>query len=512
MSSPEPDEVLYAYIAVAPHAVSLVLIRDDNGLQKPVYYVSKSLHEVEVRYLPLEKAILAVVHVMRKLPHYFQAHTMVVLTQLPLKSVLQTADYTGRIAIWSTILGAFDIKYIPQTSIKGQVLADLVAEFAEPPVETVAKECNMDGKLVEVIFTPGPPCWKVYVDGVANQMRSGVGLILVSPEKTIIEKSLRLGFSATNNEAEYEALLQGMAMVRKMGGKAVEMFSDLRLVVGQVKDELEARDVRMQEYLSQVKRLQLDFNLFNLSHVSQSGNTHADLLTMLATSSAGGLPRIILIEHHDRANEVAKGMVYIHEVRVGPSWMDPTVRFLKDDVLPEEKLEAEKIRRNASRFWLSEDHKLYKRSYSGPYLLCIHPEATELLLEEMHEGICRSHTGRRSLSQPLPRDIGGRGCKRKPWNMLKSVTTAKGPFPKAARNKRYLLVDTDYFTKWIKAKPLANIRDVDAKKFIWRNIVTRFGVPRTLVSDNGLQFDNKAFKRYCCELGITNRYSTPANP
>ena len=88
MSSPEADEVLYAYIAVAPHAVSLVLTRDDNGLQKPIYYVSKSLHEAEVRYLPLEKAILAVVHATRKLPHYFQSHTMVVLTQLPLKSIL----------------------------------------------------------------------------------------------------------------------------------------------------------------------------------------------------------------------------------------------------------------------------------------------------------------------------------------------------------------------------------------------------------------------------------------
>ena len=99
MSSLEADKVLYAYIAVAHHTVSLVLIRDDNGLQKPVYYVSKSLHEAEVRYLPLEKAILDVVHAMRKLPHYFQVHTVVVLTQLPLKSMLRTADYTGRIAI-----------------------------------------------------------------------------------------------------------------------------------------------------------------------------------------------------------------------------------------------------------------------------------------------------------------------------------------------------------------------------------------------------------------------------
>ena len=135
-----------------------------------------------------------------------------------------------------------------------------------------------------------------------------------------------------------------------------------------------------------------------MSHVSRSGNIHADSLAMLATSSVGSLPRVILVEHLDRASEVAKGMVRIHEVRVGPSWMDPIVKFLKDNILLEEKLEAEKIRRNAPRFWLSENHKLYKRSYSRPYLLCIHPEVLELLLEELHEGICGSHIGERSLS------------------------------------------------------------------------------------------------------------------
>ena len=98
MSSPVMDEVLFAYIAVALYAISLVLIRVDSSIQRPVYYVSKLLNEAEVRYLPLEKAILAVVHATRKLPHYFQAHTVVVLTQLPLKSVLRSANYTGRIA------------------------------------------------------------------------------------------------------------------------------------------------------------------------------------------------------------------------------------------------------------------------------------------------------------------------------------------------------------------------------------------------------------------------------
>ena len=94
MSSPEPDEVLFAYIAVALYAVSLVLIRVYCDVQRPVYYVSKSLHETKVRYLPLEKAILTVVLGTRKLPHYFQTHTIVVLTQVPLKAILRSADYT----------------------------------------------------------------------------------------------------------------------------------------------------------------------------------------------------------------------------------------------------------------------------------------------------------------------------------------------------------------------------------------------------------------------------------
>ena len=241
MSSPKADEVLFANIAVAPHIVSLVLIRIDSGIQQPVYYVSKLLHEANVRYLPLEKAILAVVHATRKLSHYFQAHTVIVLTQLPLKFVLRSADYMGRIAMWSTVLGAFEIKYMPRASVKSQVLVDLLAEFVEPPIETVAKVENVDRKSVGTISAQGALRWKVYVDSAANQRGSKVRLVLISLEKITIEKSLRLWFSTTNNEVEYEVLLQGMAMVQKMGGKVMKIFLDSRLVVGQVKGKLWAK-------------------------------------------------------------------------------------------------------------------------------------------------------------------------------------------------------------------------------------------------------------------------------
>ncbi|XP_075633941.1 uncharacterized protein LOC142606487 [Castanea sativa] len=331
MSRPDIDEVLYAYIAVADRAVSLVLIRVDNNVQKPIYYVSKSLHEAEVHYLPLEKAILVVVHATRKLPHYFQSHMVVVLTQLPLKSVLCSADYTSKIVKWGTILGAFDVRYMSCTSVKGQVLADLVTEFAEPTIEESVKRMGMDEKSVGMVACKEHLVWKVDVDGAANQRGSGVGLVVVTPKGVTLEKSLRLGFSATNNEAEYEALVVGMDMVQRMGGKAVQMFSDSQLVVGQVEGKLEARDPRMQEYLTQVRYLQSKFESFTLSHVSRSGNTHADSLANLATSSAQGLARVILVEDLCKPIKSNGNHIQVHQVRVGPSWMDPIVSFLKDD-------------------------------------------------------------------------------------------------------------------------------------------------------------------------------------
>ena len=398
MSSPEVDEVLFTYLAITSYAISFVLIRVDGGIQLLVYYVSKSLHEAEVCYLPLEKAILAVMHATKKLPHYFQAHTMVVLTQFPLKSILQSAYYTEKIAKWGTILGAFDIKYMPRTSIKGQVLADLVAEFAECPEEIDVEQHGMGEKLVGLISTQCPSPWKVYVDGVANQWGSGVGLVLVSPENITIEKSLRFGFSATNNEAGYEALLMGMVMVQKMGGKTVEMFSDSRLVVGQVKGELEAWDTRMQEYLSQIRRIQTKFEFFDLLYIPRNGNTHADSLATLATSSAQDLPRIILVENLCTPTLIEKDLLQVHQIKLGPSWMDPILLFLEREILPEEKSETEKVRRKAPRYWMSEDKKLYKRSFSGPYLLCVYLDASESLLEELHERVYESHTRGRSLS------------------------------------------------------------------------------------------------------------------
>ena len=205
-----------------------------------------------------------------------------------------------------------------RTSIKGQVLADLVVEFAKCPEEMEGKNQKLDERSIGVISVQSPMPWELYVDGAANQRRSRVGLVLVSPEKIIIEKSLRLSFSTTNNEAEYEALLMGMMMVQKMRGKAVKVFSDSKLVVGQVRGDLEARDSRIQEYLCQIRSVQEKFEVFNLSHIPRNGNTHADSLATLATSSAQDLPRVVLVEDLYTPTSIHHGMP-IHQIKLGPS-------------------------------------------------------------------------------------------------------------------------------------------------------------------------------------------------
>jgi transposase InsO family protein len=99
-----------------------------------------------------------------------------------------------------------------------------------------------------------------------------------------------------------------------------------------------------------------------------------------------------------------------------------------------------------------------------------------------------------------------------PWPFAQWGMDLVGPLPRVTGNRRWLIVATDYFTKWVEAEPLANIRDKDSIKFVWKNIFTRFGIPKAIISDNDTQFNSKPFMRYCSELGIKNFYSSPAYP
>lgn len=154
----------------------------------------------------------------------------------------------------------------------------------------------------------------------------------------------------------------------------------------------------MQWYLSQVKQLQSNFEVFSIKQVLRSRNPHANSLVTLATSLEEGLLRVIRVEDLVASSWYGQFPVRVNMIHVSPSWMDPVVSFLKDGTLPKNRIKAEKVQRKALQYWLSKQQKLYKQSYSGPYLQCVHPEVMEVLLDELHKGICGSHIRGRSLS------------------------------------------------------------------------------------------------------------------
>ena len=185
----------------------------------------------------MEKLILALVTVAQKLLPYFQAHTIEVPTEYPMKQVLHKPETSGRLMKWAIKLSEFDIRYKPKTAIKGQVLADFIMEFTSAkPVENTQAPTDL-------------PIWKLYVDGATNAQGSGAGLILTSPEGIDVEYALRFGFQASNNEAEYEAVIVGLNLAHSLKIDQLEVYSDSQLVVRQIEDTYEAKSGRMILYL-----------------------------------------------------------------------------------------------------------------------------------------------------------------------------------------------------------------------------------------------------------------------
>ena len=197
-------ELLTLYLAVSDFSTSAVLVRDKERAQHPVYYCSRALRGAEERYLRMEKLILALVTAARKLRPYFQAHTIEVPTEYLMKQVLHKPEVSGRLMKWAIELSEFDIRYKTKITIKGEVLADFVMEFA--PIE-LAKTTHVEDDL---------PILKLFVDGASNAQGSGAGLILTSPEGIDIEYTLRFGFHASNNEAEYEAVIAGLNLAHSL--------------------------------------------------------------------------------------------------------------------------------------------------------------------------------------------------------------------------------------------------------------------------------------------------------
>uniref|UniRef100_A0A2N9EQY5 Uncharacterized protein n=1 Tax=Fagus sylvatica TaxID=28930 RepID=A0A2N9EQY5_FAGSY len=522
LSPSKQGEELYLYLAVSPTAVSSALIREEERRQLPVYYTSRALRGAEERYPPMEKLAFALVTAARKLRPYFQAHTIVLLTNHPLRKAMSKPDAAGRLIQWSIELSEFDIDYRPRTAIKAQALADFIAEFTskdDEPTEDVEQTSK----------------WTVNIDGSSTKDSGGVGVVLRSPEGDIIKQAIRLQYPTTNNEAEYEALLVGLKTAKILGATELDVRSDSQLVVGQVNGDYEAKEGRMQQYLQLVRHQISQFREVRLCRVPREQNTEADQLAKSASSSTAD----------DKIKTVQQSSLQTTEVNpihAEISWMTPIISYLREGTLPDNRHEARRLKVRASRFLMLQG-TLYKRGFSLPYLRCLAPDEANYVMREIHEGVCGDHSGARALQRKIVRagyywpsmkadtyqfvqhcDK----CQRfanllhsppmelvpmtAPWPFAQWGLDIMGPLPIGRRQLRFLVVAIDYFTKWVEAEPLATITERNIQNFVWKTVICRFGIPRVLVSDNGKQFDNPRFRQFSQELGIHNHYSSPGHP
>ena len=187
--------------------------------------MSKALLDAETRYTELEKLALALFMVAKKLRPYFQCHPIIVLTTFPLKTVLHKPELTGRLVKWAVELSEFDITFQPWTTIKSQVLVNFVVNFTPNIHEQVEKEliCMTKGAQLRMLT--------LYVDGLSNFKGCRLGMVLISPDGDVLERSISYGFKATNNEVEYEAMIAGLSLAKEIGVQTLTVCSDSQLVI-----------------------------------------------------------------------------------------------------------------------------------------------------------------------------------------------------------------------------------------------------------------------------------------
>ncbi|GKD04986.1 reverse transcriptase domain-containing protein [Tanacetum coccineum] len=322
-----------------------------------------------------------------------------------------------------------------------------------------------------------PEPWILFTDGSSCIDGSGARLILTNPEGMKFTYALRFRFDATNNEAEYEALIAGLRIAEQMGVKNLQANVDSRLVAYQVNRTYVAKEADMIRYIEKVRALTSSFKAFSIRQVPRSENKKADALSKIASTSFAHLSKQVLVEE---LKEKSIGEVEILAVveEEEDTWMTLIFEYLTEETLP---ADVKKARAN-------------------------------YVLREIHEGSCSMHAGTQSVVAKALRIGYYWPTMHKDERALIRGIDIAGPFLEGPGKVKFLIVAIDYFTKWIKAKLIATITGNQIKKSVWDNIVCRFGLPEEIISDNGKQFWDNPFKDWCEKLCIRQHFASVKHP
>ncbi|GJV19083.1 reverse transcriptase domain-containing protein [Tanacetum coccineum] len=319
------------------------------------------LQAPEVNYSSMEKLVLALVYASRRLRRYFQAHPIVVITDQPIKQILSRPENAERMLKWSFELEAFDINYRPRTAIRGQVLADLIAEKPD--------EDGAHTKVHVKEIIPNP--WTLSMDGFSCLEGSGAGLILINPERIEFTYALGFEFNASNNEAEYEALIVGLHIAKQMGVQNLVAKVDSRLVANQINGSYIAKEQSMIQYPEKTRTLISNFKKFSIEQVPRSENKKVDALSKLAFTSFTHITKQILVEVlKEKSIKEKESLTDVEEE--GYSWITPLLEYLMDGMLPAKTKRARAIKIKSRQYAII-GGVLFRKSFLKPWLRCVGP-------------------------------------------------------------------------------------------------------------------------------------------
>ncbi|KAG9442401.1 hypothetical protein H6P81_018255 [Aristolochia fimbriata] len=222
LMAPTSGKPLLLYIAAQEKSLGALLAQnDDQEKERPLYYLSRTMVGAELNYSPIEKTCLALIFAIQKLRHYLLAHSTNLISRAdPLKFIISRPMLSGRLAKWALLLSEFEINFIPQKAIKGQGLANFLADHPIPAEWEVSQSLPDE----EVFFIEVLPPWRMYFDGAARKNGAGAGVLFISPNEDLMPYSFILSHCCTNNEAEYQAIILGLGMAIEMGLSQLEIF------------------------------------------------------------------------------------------------------------------------------------------------------------------------------------------------------------------------------------------------------------------------------------------------
>uniref|UniRef100_A0A2N9I4L9 Integrase catalytic domain-containing protein n=1 Tax=Fagus sylvatica TaxID=28930 RepID=A0A2N9I4L9_FAGSY len=579
--APISGKSLRLYLASNSQAIgALIAQENDNGVEQPIYYVSRTLKDAESRYSGAERSCLALIYASQRLRHYFLAHKVQLMTKShPIRSLLQRPVLSGRLAQWLLQLSQYEITAETPTAIKSQAIADLLAQFPGEDNSFITDE--VPGEINEIFL-------------------AGAGIVLYKEGAEAVTKSFKFDFPCSNNAAEYEAYLAGLAIAYEMGIKHLRVIGDSNLVKfetkfstfeiehaqrnenryadalatlgSQITFEGEEMDVTICKRVEPItESLKKEFEESSSDQEDWRAPIKAKLISPTVTADlkeikdytlisgdlyrrlpGGVLARCIsLKEAKERLPEVHEktcgdgGAISLYRrlQRLGYFWPNmsaeaagiqsqcPTCQFHYNN--EEAGLEVFCGRRNSS----------FEKAFMESHLDALALSESQMVMKETHAGECGEHQGKKRLYQCLltlgyywptmKKDAAdfvktchtcqvqanlihshptGLQNMTTPWPFHTWGLDLIGPINPASGGCIWILVATEYFTKWVEAIPLRKATGAAVANFIREHIITRFGIPYKLVTDNGTPFINKDVREMLEHYRVKHRRSTPYYP